>query len=127
MNLKLISIYTIISLVLGTAASIPFGLWIGHDESITESSLYHILSYGLSFVVSLALYYSLFKFKMDRPVLHAVTVGVLSGALAGLIVYLLVGITTPILLLHVDILLMFAAIYMALNLCKIRGQFGVRA
>ena len=97
MNCKIIAVYTIISLFLGAMAGVPFGLWIGHDEKIIESPVYHLLGYVSGFVVSLGIYYFLFKVKLERPVLHAVIIGVLSNALGELILYLLVGLTTPIL------------------------------
>ncbi|WP_444901994.1 hypothetical protein ACJJIG_02455 [Microbulbifer sp. SSSA007] len=127
MNFKIIAIYTILSFIIGTLVGIPFGLWISHDEKIIESPVYHLFGYVSGFLASFCIYYFLFKVKLERPVLHALIIGVLSNMLGGLIVYLLVGVTTPILLLYVDVLLMFVAIALALYVCKIREQFGVRA
>ena len=127
MNLKIIAIYTFISIALGIISGIPFGFWVAHDEKIIDSPIYYLLNYVAGFLLSFFVYYYLFKLRMERPVLHAVIVGVLSYALAALALYVVAGLFSPDLFLFIDTLLMVFAIGLARHICEARGEFGVRA
>ena len=129
MNFKVITVYTLISIFLGIGAGIPFGIWAGHDDKIIESPIYHLLSYFVGFFVSFCVYYFLFKVRLNKPIQHAVVVGVLSNVFAALTLFYFVGVgvSTAAPLLFVNSLLMFVAIALAYMVCKASGEFGVRA
>lgn len=127
MNYKVITVYTLISMVLAVSAGIPFGIWAGHDNKITESPIYHLLSYFVGFLVSVCVYYFLFKVRLNKPILHAVVVWILSNVFLALTYFYFIGKFPAIPLLFVDLLLMFVAITLAYQVCKANGKLGERA
>ena len=127
MNYKVITVYTLISMVLAVSAGIPFGIWAGHDNTIIESPIYHLLSYFVGFLVSVCVYYFLFKVRLNKPILHAVAIGVLSNIFLALTFFYIIGRLPATRLLYVDSLLMSVAIALAYLVCKASGKFGDRA
>lgn len=127
MNFQIIAIYTVLSISLGVIQGILVGLWFGYDEQILASPIYHLLSYVSAFLVSVCIYYSLFKVRLKQPVLHALTIGALSQILPLFAIYLWVGLVAPSLLVFVGAMILVLEIALAHHLCRARGQFGIRA
>ena len=106
---------------------IPFGVWLVKDHLISNSPMFHLVTYMAAFVVELFIFYFLFIQKINKPIQHALIIGILYWVIGDSLLYLLAGIKLLPLLVVIDAIIIVSAISLALYIAKIRGKLSVSA